>query len=96
MRNDGGPAFPFVEQSETESGHVVTDRVCKGMSLRDWFAGQAHRELMEATWAVYKLHDATDPETSAQGMQAALATAAQLHYQWADAMLREKAKREAP
>jgi hypothetical protein len=32
--NDGGPAFP--------SGDMKTGDYCEGMSLRDWFAGQAH------------------------------------------------------
>jgi len=32
--NDGGPAFPLPMGSETTEGN-------QGMSLRDWFAGQA-------------------------------------------------------
>lgn len=32
--NDGGPAFPFA----AEYGHPAA---CGGMTLRDWFAGQA-------------------------------------------------------
>lgn len=32
--NDGGPAFPH-----TEKDHMALS--CPGMSLRDWFAGQA-------------------------------------------------------
>ena len=31
--NDGGPAFPF--------SHHREDQFYEGMSLRDWFAGQA-------------------------------------------------------
>ena len=36
--NDGGPAFPTV------AGHVVYSN---GMTLRDWFAGQALTSLAE-------------------------------------------------
>ena len=38
-KNDGGPAFPY-EQHETQDGtwNQTTER---GMSLRDYFAGQA-------------------------------------------------------
>jgi hypothetical protein len=39
-RYDGGPAFPFsyVQRSSYGAGLVTTH---DGMSLRDWFAGQA-------------------------------------------------------
>lgn len=36
--NDGGPAFPVVETDP-----VLGSRACPGMTLRDWFAGQALR-----------------------------------------------------
>jgi len=35
--NDGGPAFPFAKEMETISGLQFST----GMSLRDYFAGQA-------------------------------------------------------
>ena len=35
--NDGGPAFPFAKEMETIQGLQFST----GMSLRDWFAGQA-------------------------------------------------------
>ena len=38
--NDGGPAFPFVEPP-TECG------TSPGMTLRDWFAGQALPSVLE-------------------------------------------------
>ncbi len=34
MKNDGGPAFPYVLRD-------ASDQECSGMSLRDWFAGLA-------------------------------------------------------
>ena len=38
--NDGGPAFPCIEE-DTSGGIYET-----GMSLRDWFAGQALAGLL--------------------------------------------------
>jgi hypothetical protein len=38
--NDGGPAFPFGQVSEL-TGHPINGFFAPGMSLRDWFAGQA-------------------------------------------------------
>jgi len=46
--NDGGPAFPTTRAEQVES-RISEDRAvietahvtCPGMSLRDWFAGQA-------------------------------------------------------
>ncbi len=43
-QNDGGPAFPRQARAEQKfSGHAYTEYVSAhdGMSLRDWFAGQA-------------------------------------------------------
>ena len=37
--NDGGPAFPFVSW-QSPNGMVSTAHT-NGMTLRDWFAGQA-------------------------------------------------------
>lgn len=38
--NDGGAAFPIIEDVECDSGYRA-DCLHEGMSLRDWFAGQA-------------------------------------------------------
>lgn len=42
--NDGGPAFPMPAHHDSQAGrhHVF----CAGMSLRDWFAGQALSGLL--------------------------------------------------
>lgn len=37
--DDGGPAFPFVAEGGAMSG--LHPEISVGMSLRDWFAGQA-------------------------------------------------------
>jgi hypothetical protein len=40
MKNDGGPAFPVVEQFDERRGEMIM-YASQGMSLRDYFAGQA-------------------------------------------------------
>jgi len=71
-KNDGGPAFPQPVIGATDG------RACDpGMSLRDWFAGQALAGLCAST-----THD-DSPGT------ALLATWA---YQQADAMLKARGK----
>ena len=42
--NDGGPAFPFVSW-QSPNGMVSTAHT-NGMTLRDWFAGQALAGLL--------------------------------------------------
>ncbi len=42
---DGGPAFPHVIEEEYDTGYHLTD-VHEGMTLRDWFAGQALSRLV--------------------------------------------------
>jgi len=42
--NDGGPAFPFGQISEI-TGQPINGYFAPGMTLRDWFAGQAMREV---------------------------------------------------
>ena len=53
MSNDGGPAFPQLQRSETYEANdgckVSTHESYGGMSLRDWFAGQALAGLVAAT-----------------------------------------------
>ncbi len=45
MTYDGEPAFPF--EYEGEGGQRITH---KGMSLRDWFAGQALTSIPARNW----------------------------------------------
>ena len=39
-RQDGGPAFPTLTPDYSKNGYPIP-READGMSLRDWFAGQA-------------------------------------------------------
>ena len=68
-KNDGGAAFP----------HPAYD-VIHGMSLRDWFAGQALSGMMSE----YSTTEIT------------IASAVTISYDTADAMLRAREKSQAP
>ena len=72
---DGGPAFP---EYDTFNG-----RLSAGMSLRDWFAGQALSAWVIAT---------VDPEASDWDCT----WLARLAYRTADAMLAERDKEGEP
>ena len=80
-KDDGGPAFPYDVQRNGRGQH-------DGMSLRDWFAGQAlaglyaSRELQMAV-----LHDSGGAGQGA--FEPRMATAA---YEMAYAMLAERSK----
>ena len=61
-KKDGGPAFPVAEVRDRD-GNGITEGA-PGMSLRDWFAGQAMAGLLAhpvespgTTWMIYA-HDA--------------------------------------
>jgi hypothetical protein len=76
MKNDGGPAFPFVAYTATkkDTGEIeISGLRSEGMSLRDWFAGQALERL-----------------ASSGGMFASPCKAARKAYAYADAMLKER------
>ena len=78
--NDGGPAFPFVVHGSI-SEHQVHD---PGMTLRDWFAGQAMAAM---------LRNVTHPDgftSFAVKEERALRA-----YEEADAMLRARAEKGA-
>lgn len=77
-KNDGGPAFP-PSVSSSASGYQSTGP--NGMSLRDWFAGQALAGLMSA--------HTSDGQWAAPGGEDYAAKSA---YAAADAMIAERAK----
>lgn len=76
--NDGGPAFP----SESYDAEVDMDTIKPGMSLRDWFAGQAL-----AGQLAFSPHDSFEklhkPDEVAERM-----------YAFADAMLAARSNKE--
>jgi hypothetical protein len=74
MKNDGGPAYPAPAQPKTDWS---LEDVTSGMSLRDWFAGQALAGLFRhSNWI-----QAPDAEEVARRA-----------YVVADAMLAERSK----
>jgi hypothetical protein len=73
-RPDGGPAYPVIGMQDTDS---------VGMSLRDYFAGQAMTGLME--------NDAIEVPDAVNADQT-IADYARFAYRCADAMLAERAK----
>lgn len=76
-KRDGGPAFPTLADVEYESGHAL-ELDTSGMSLRDWFAGQALNGLIASIQPHERL---TDHPLAAKNC-----------YAVADAMLAERAK----
>ena len=78
MKSDGGPAFPLngPEDRQFAVNHGL------GMSLRDWFAGQALEHLSQPILAA--MAGGTRPPTRGE--------VAHLCYEIADAMLAERSK----
>lgn len=68
----GGAAFPVVETRGEFDAEA-------GMTLRDWFAGQALAAIATTEWHGYSIH--ITPNTIAKAA-----------YDYADAMLKERAK----
>lgn len=56
---DGGPAFPLIVPLKFKNGVPVENNVYPGLSLRDWFAGQALAGFLAHP------EDTCDPEKSA-------------------------------
>ena len=79
--NDGGPAFPHGEK-HGDGSHFHS---YPGMSLRDWFAGQALAGIFAGGYRTKEIQD------MASGTMGA-STPAGACYALADAMLAERAK----
>ena len=79
---DGGPAFPAYERAEVlfEEGYRQMSTPVGGMSLRDWFAGQALPVIAK------RIH-LTETWTMSGGN---MLDAARLAYGLADAMLKAR------
>ncbi len=74
MPDDGGPAFPQGDEIGVKDP-VTGNRIYTGMSLRDWFAGQALAGLL------------TDPTTTGTVIRTVCEVQAEVAYAMADAML---------
>lgn len=82
--NDGGPAFPMQGMHVNFGDGWITGQC--GMSLRDWFAGQAlagnlASQTPESHWAFATL---PNDQSNDQGAQTGIA---KLCYELADAMI---------
>lgn len=76
MRDNGGPAFPHSYQWTNERKNYIEQDYADGMTLRDYFAGQALANL----------------NLQAHVAKPAAEYMAKSAYEIADAMLRERAK----
>jgi len=66
MKNDGGPAFPVSRGHFTDDWKLLSSDGMPGMSLRDWFAGQALSGLL-----AYESQRATPTDAAAAAYTAA-------------------------
>lgn len=83
--NDGGPAFAQVEVvGDPEFPGLNRAQLVGGMTLRDWFAGQALAGWL-ASFVDTVAHPGSKPEYAEE--------VARVSYNMADAMLAERAKR---
>jgi hypothetical protein len=81
-KNDGGPAFP------PHGGETLYHRISDGMSLRDWFAGQALAGLVANANLLDFLDEGQRP-VSDKDFASVISKGA---YFYADAMLAERSK----
>lgn len=73
MKDDGGPAFPC-EKKHSEITRQDVPVGFPGMTLRDWFAGQALAGILAGRfWEVVKISD--NPEAAAYRMADAMLAA---------------------
>lgn len=84
-RDDGGPAFPATLPIEAPSGRKI-DVPFRGMSLRDWFAGQAFLGMIASP----ALLEIVSAGSILDGT--AFERTARQAYKLADAMLAERSK----
>lgn len=92
--DDGGPAFSTpVTKTCAEMGGFQYQSQHPGMSLRDWFAGQALVGLLATPGSPTReqcLHFGVDPDSKTAGADTYAATA----YVFSDAMLRARGKKQ--
>jgi hypothetical protein len=85
--NDGGPAFPSYASGAQGAACNTRFEPIGGMTLRDWFAGQAAVGLLASPNAL-SADDGTIPRERTMNMVAVAA------YELADGMLAERSKQE--
>lgn len=93
-RNDGGSAFPTATTSVDNNGQPLRPyelEAMSGMSLRDWFAGQALAGV-SAELIRIAAEDDISPEVAAENMVQGAFGVAGIAYSLADTMLAIRAK----
>ena len=78
--NDGGPAFPRPHSTDEHEFPCNGYDDQQGMTLRDWFAGQALAEIYNNYWREARERDLAVPSDWRMGL-------AQESYAMADAMI---------
>lgn len=87
--NDGGPAFPTADSAENQNfPGIRNNHASPGMSLRDWFAGQALLGDLASQSEATGEWPNNNPD-----MDVKLAARC---YRFADAMLAYRVKEDAP
>lgn len=92
-KNDGGPAFPRTRSTEYLSNSSARIESVGGMSLRDWFAGQALVGLLaheDAERFQARLRVAKDENIRSNLLRA------RMSYELADAMLEARGEARQP
>jgi len=87
--DDGGPAFPCPDDYAQDGGPLYGPRNIQGMTLRDWFAGQALAGLLSDPCGATReqcLKHGVDPDSKTAQAQI-YATVA---YAYSDAMIAAK------
>lgn len=79
-KDDGGPAFPYTMWDKDSIGEMVPRQLITGLSIRDYFAGQALNALISGNATVRGGGDATPQDYPRWA------------YELADAMLKERSK----
>jgi hypothetical protein len=92
---DGGPAFPHLKPMFRYDGNGIATEVApelNGMSLRDWFAGQALAACIEVTSQQTELHRIRETAKAKKipEDQLTLTITAKMAYAYADAMLKAR------
>jgi hypothetical protein len=85
--DDGGAAFPVPENTQAPEHSAYGQAGHPGMTLRDWFAGQAMAAIVSRIIPEHR-----DGATSATVPQAALDAAAHTAFGFADAMIAQRSK----
>lgn len=81
QKNDGGPAFPRLSVTRYTGGDIFSVEGT-GMSIRDWFAGEAMKGFIA--------NSEISRNWNSDALERAMETTAEAAYKQADAMLKAR------